>query len=93
MNNKTFTVIVYSDPSHSWAKIKKQVLLNLGIADKISRYSYQLRDNVYLEEDNDLYLLHQTLDAQDVRLKYVEKHTDKASKIRSYERYEHGRYA
>ena len=93
MNNKTFTVIVYSDPSHSWAKIKKQVLLNLGIADKISRYSYQLRDNVYLEEDNDLYLLHQTLDAQGVRIKYVEKHTDKASKIRSYERYEHGEYA
>jgi hypothetical protein len=93
MTQKTFTVTVYSDPAHAWAKVKKQVLLNLGIADKISRYSYQLRDNVYLEEDCDLYLLHQTLDAQDVRLKYVEKHTDKSSKIRSYERYEHGRYA
>lgn len=93
MKEKTFTVTVYSDPAHAWAKVKRQVLLNLGIADKVSRYSYQLRDNVYLEEDNDLFLLHQTLDAQGVRLKYVEKHTDKASKIRSYERYEHGVFA
>lgn len=90
MNNKTFTVTVYSDPAHAWAKVKRQVLINLGIANKISRYSYQLRDNVYLEEDNDLYLLQQTLDAQGVRLKYVEKPTDRASKIRSYERYEYG---
>jgi hypothetical protein len=90
MNNKTFTVIVYSDPSHSWAKVKRQVLINLGIAGKVSSYSYQYKDNVYLEEDCDLYLLHQTLDAQDVRLKYVEKHTDRASKIRSYEPYQHG---
>jgi hypothetical protein len=90
MSNKTFTVTVYSDPAHAWAKVKRQVLINLGIADKITRYSYQLRDNVYLEEDCDLYLLHQTLDAQGVRLKYVEKYTDRASKIRSYERYEYG---
>jgi hypothetical protein len=91
--NKTFTVIVYSDPVHAWAKVKKQVLVNLGIADKITRYSYQYKDNVYLEEDNDLYVLHQALDAQDVRLKYVERHTDKPSRIRSYDRYEHGEYA
>ena len=85
---KTFTVTVYSDPSHAWAKVKKQVLINLGIADKISRYSYQYKDNAYLEEDCDLFLLHQTLDDQGVRLKYVEKHTDKQSRIRSYESYQ-----
>jgi hypothetical protein len=93
MTQKTFTVIVYSDPAHAWAKVKRQVLINLGIADKITRYSYQYKDNVYLEEDCDLFLLHQTLDAQDVRLKYVERHTDKQSRIRSYERYEYGEYA
>jgi len=93
MKEKTFTVIVYSDPAHAWAKVKRQVLINLGIANKISPYSYQLRDNVYLEEDCDLYLLHQTLDAQGVRLKFVEKHTDKPSRIRSYDRYQHGAQA
>lgn len=84
---KTFTVIVYSDPSHSWGKVKRQVLNNLGIADKVSPYSYQLRDNVYLEEDCDLALLHDTLSKQDVRIKFVEKHTNRDSKIRSYERF------
>ena len=93
MKEKTFTVIVYSDPAHAWAKVKRQVLINLGIASKISPYSYQLRDNVYLEEDCDLYLLHQTLDAQGVRLKFVEKHTDKPSRIRSYDRYQYGAQA
>ena len=90
MKQKTFTVTVYSDAGHAWAKVKRQVLINLGIANKVSPFSYQYKDNVYLEEDCDLFLLHQTLDAQGVRLKYVEKHTDKSSKIRSYERYENG---
>ena len=85
--SKTFTVVVYSDPGHAWGKVKRQVLNNLGIADKVSPYSYQLRDNVYLEEDCDLALLHDTLSKQDVRIKFVEKHTNRDSKIRSYERF------
>jgi hypothetical protein len=85
--SKTFTVVVYSDPGHAWGKVKRQVLNNLGIANKVSPYSYQLRDNVYLEEDCDLALLHDTLSKQDVRIKFVEKRTNRDSKIRSYERY------
>ena len=85
--SKTFTVVVYSDPGHAWGKVKRQVLNNLGIADKVSAYSYQLRDNVYLEEDCDLALLHDTLSKQDVRIKFVEKRTTRDSKIRSYERF------
>jgi hypothetical protein len=85
--SKTFTVVVYSDPGHAWGKVKRQVLNNLGIADKVSPYSYQLRDNVYLEEDCDLALLHDTLFKQDVRIKFVEKRTNRDSKIRSYERF------
>jgi hypothetical protein len=85
--SKTFTVVVYSDPGHAWGKVKRQVLNNLGIADKITRYSYQFKDNVYLEEDCDLALLYDTLSKQDVRVKFVEKRTNRDSKIRSYERY------
>ena len=64
---KTFTIIVYTDPSHGC--------------------SYQYKDNVYLEEDCDLPLLVQTLFALDVRVKFVEKSTNKQSRIRSYESY------
>jgi len=84
---KTFTCIVYSDPSHAWAKVKRQVLVNLGIDKEVSSYSYQFKDNVYLEEDCDLSLLYQRLLKDDVRMKFVEKHTDKPSRIRSYESY------
>lgn len=84
---KTFTVIVYSDAGHAWGKVKRQVLVNLGLADKVSTYSYQYKDNVYLEEDCDLPLLCSTLMALDTRIKFVEKHTDRNSRVRSYSHY------
>jgi hypothetical protein len=85
---KTFTCIVYSDPSHAWAKVKRQVLVNLGIDKDVSPYSYQYKDNVYLEEDCDLTLLYHRLLKDNVRMKFVEKHTDKDSRIRTYESYQ-----
>lgn len=84
---KTFTIIIYSDPAHAWGKVKRQVLINLGIADKISHYSYQYKDNVYLEEDCDLRVLHDTLIKLDTNIKFVEKCSNKSSRIRSYDRY------
>ena len=87
MKHKTFTIIVYSDPHHAFGKVKRQVLINLGIAELISPYSYQYKDNVYLEEDCDLALLFKTLTALDTTIKFVEKHTDRDSRIRSYSRY------
>jgi hypothetical protein len=89
---KSFTIIMYSDPGHAWGKVKRQVLVNLGIADKISRYSYQYKDNVYLEEDCDLSLFSDALNKLDTRIKFVEKTTNKTSRIRSYDRYEHGTF-
>ncbi len=43
------------DPGHGWLEVPLSELLTLGIAQKISRYSYQSRDGrtVYLEEDCD----------------------------------------
>ena len=85
---KTFTIIVYNDPSHAWGKVKRKVLDNLGIAQQVSSHSYQYKDNVYLEEDADLSLVcRHLLFNSDVQIKFVEKHTNRDSRIRSYERY------
>lgn len=85
---KTFTIIVYNDPGHAWGKVKRKVLENLGIAKEVSSYSYQYKDNVYLEEDADLSLVcRHLLFNTDVQIKFVEKHTNRDSRIRSYERY------
>ncbi len=90
MTEKVFTIICYSDPSHSWGKVRRDVLVNLGIADKITRYSYQRGDYAYLEEDCDLTTLCMALTERDTRVKFVEKRSLRDSKIRSYERYEYG---
>lgn len=84
---KTFTIIVYSDPGHAWGKVKRIVLHNLGIANNISSYSYQRGEYVYLEEDCDLSTLCMALNERNTRVKFVEKRTDRDSRIRSYERY------
>ena len=87
MKEKVFTVICYSDPGHSWAKVKRSVLHNLGIANDITPYSYQRGEYVYLEEDCDLTTLCMALNQRNTRVKFVEKRTDRDSRIRSYERY------
>jgi len=84
---KTFTITIYSDPAHAWGKVKRQVLINLGIAELISPYSYQYKDNVYLEEDCDLRVLHDTLIKLDTNIKFVEKCSKNSSRIRSYDQY------
>jgi hypothetical protein len=44
----------YQDGGHGWLKVPKKDLENLGIADKITRFSYMYGDHAYLEEDCDL---------------------------------------
>jgi len=92
---KTFTIIVYNDPGHAWGKVKRKVIRSLGLESSISRYSYQLRDNVYLEEDVDLPLVANALMAgnENVRVVFVEKTTDKTSRIRGYSSYTPQGYA
>lgn len=41
------------DAGHGWVKVPFELLRELGIAEKITYYSYYNRGQVYLEEDND----------------------------------------
>lgn len=43
----------HSDAGHGWLKVERKLLNALGIADKITAYSYQRYSDVYLEEDCD----------------------------------------
>ena len=54
---KKFTF--YSDAGHGWLKVPKALIIELGIADKISHFSYERSDSVYLEEDCDFPLFAQ----------------------------------
>jgi hypothetical protein len=85
------SITIYTDPSHGWAKVSLSELFSLEIHDKISTYSY-IRSNAkyayaYLEEDCDLSTYLKALDSKGIAFKIIEKHTDRSSKIRSYNRY------
>jgi len=48
------TFKTYTDPGHGWAAVKRSLLVKLGIADKITSFSYERGQTVYLEEDCDV---------------------------------------
>jgi hypothetical protein len=77
----------FQDPGHGWVKVSLKELQKLGIADKISVYSYRRKDSVYLEEDCDLHTFDQAKRARGEGVVLVERHTNRASKIRNYDRY------
>lgn len=77
----------YSDPGHGWLAVKRRALTDLGIADKISVFSYTRGDTVYLEEDCDAYVLVKAFKARGVTVKFDYRSTDRTSPIRSYDRY------
>lgn len=44
------------DPGHGWLEVSRETLKDLGIYDKISSFSYENNNRVYLEEDCDVTL-------------------------------------
>ena len=75
---------VFGDSGHAWARFPKARLVKLGIADKITPYSYQNGVNAFLEEDCDLATLINTLQAKGFKVKFEETYTNRQSKIRGY---------
>ena len=84
---KRMTLNYYQDPGHGWVKVGLQTLVDLGIHDKITRYSYVRKNHAYLEEDCDLGLLFKVCNAKGIKIVLREHHTNKSSKIRAYQSY------
>ena len=87
MIKNTLKIKIYTDPGHGWGAVKRKVLFDLGIAEKITPYSYQKGDTVYLEEDCDLTTLTTAASARGIWIEQVEKHTPGRSPIRGYEQF------
>lgn len=89
----------FTDPGHSWYGVKRKLLNDLGIADKISGFSYQRGNMVYLEEDCDIGIFLKayfkgeipdqwwTLPGIEIKKSMNRKAFTGHSPIRSYERY------
>lgn len=84
---KLITLKFYADPGHGWAAVKRKMLHDLGIAYKISPYSYEKGHTVYLEEDMDLATLLAALGERGIGVQFDEKRTDRLSPIRNFNHY------
>jgi len=81
---KKISIKVFADPGHAWARVAKSKLVKLGIAEKISPYSYQKGENAFLEEDCDLTVYINALSERGYEVKFNESYTNRQSKIRNY---------
>lgn len=79
----------YNDPGHGWLAVKRKLLKELGISDKISSYSYQRGNTVYLEEDCDASVFMKAFKEKYGEFSYEisSKYVDKRHPIRYYSSY------
>ena len=77
----------YQDARHGWIAVNLTTLRSLGLADKITQYSYEKGGTVYLEEDCDATLFKKTLEATGAKLVLFEVNHGDNSPIRNYGRY------
>lgn len=78
----------FIDPGHGWVKVSKRLLLELGIAGRITSYSYELGDYAYLEEDCDMGTFYTALRARRIEPKLRHRHAERNSRIRGYASYQ-----
>jgi hypothetical protein len=78
----------YTDPGHGWLAVNYDELVELGIQDKISSYSYVKGNTVYLEEDCDMAEFMNAMESKGVQIRiHTVNEPTQDSVIRSYTRY------
>jgi len=82
MATKNF--IFFTDPGHGWLRVPLKEIERLGIADKISNYSYQKNKMAFLEEDCDAGVFLEAKKAAGEAVNILTARTDRQSKIRKY---------
>ncbi len=83
------TFLKYNDSSHGWVEVPIDLLVTLGIKDKISTYSYTNANNAYLEEDCDMPIFIRAYEeANGCTPKLIDNHEDRECFIRHFAKYE-----
>ena len=81
------TLLYYTDPGHGWLRVPLKTLTKLGIADKITSFSYKRTEYAYLEEDQDMTTFLLAMNEKGVEVTRKNRNTDRESRIRKYESY------
>ena len=90
---KPFKLVYYSDPGHGWVRVPRRLILELGIENEISSFSYMNSKFIYLEEDSDASIFAEALIAQgsdwDAWRDLMSDKYSERTKIRAMDNYEH----
>jgi hypothetical protein len=80
-------VTYFNDGGHGWYSVKRSKLESMGVLSKVSGFSYQRGDSVYLEEDCDAGLFFNNLTEEEKQsIKIIDSYKHR-SPVRSYERF------
>lgn len=77
----------FSDPGHGWLEVDMGHIIGLGLAEKISDYSYMHGNYAYLEEDCDEGLFLDAAKEAGIKVNCISHFSDTDSEIRSYARF------
>jgi hypothetical protein len=80
-------ITFFNDGGHGWYAVKRKRLESMGLLDKISPYSYQRGQTVYLEEDADATLFFDKLSEEERKIITTKSSYRNISPIRYYERF------
>ena len=81
----------HQDPGHGWLCVKIAELEALGIADKITGFSYMRKQSAYLEEDTDYTTYLNALKERGIELETVDgKIFNKDHPIKRFQPYQYG---
>tara|TARA_Y100000310_G_scaffold160012_1_gene159697 strand:+ start:315 stop:587 length:273 start_codon:yes stop_codon:yes gene_type:complete len=78
----------FEDPGHGWLQVPIKEVVSLGIAEKVSGYSYRYQDQAYLEEDCDYALFYDAYKKEfGVKPEYETIEVSYDTPIRQFERW------
>jgi len=83
---KTMKYKFIADPGHGWLEVTRAELVVLGIESKISGFSYVKGTKVYLEEDCDMPLFLDALEAAGILVDFEEVYEENTP-IRNYKNF------
>jgi len=75
------------DPGHGWLSVSHKDIIELGIKDLISGYSYMNSTRVFLEEDGDAGIFVKAAKAMGWTIETKSSHTNNQASCRSYANY------
>ena len=96
---KRIKLTEFTDPGHGWLSVPRSLIISLGLKDKITGFSYQKGNRVYLEEDCDCSIFYDTFFAKQGLSNYTrddiksyfevkDSWTNNQSPVRYYQHYQ-----